>query len=77
MFDFGTLGRLGAVPGWPGMEVFPPQPQIAQTRAVLDRYQAGGGSVEEVVLEGCGHGPVVERSAEVRDLLVAHVQGAA
>jgi hypothetical protein len=59
------------------MEVFPPQPQIAQTRAVLDRYQAGGGSVGEVVLEGCGHGPVVERSAEVRDLLVAHVQGAA
>jgi pimeloyl-ACP methyl ester carboxylesterase len=77
MFDFGTLGKLGAVPGWPGMEVYPPQPQIAQTRAILDRYRAGGGSAEEVVLEGCGHGPVIERSAEVRDRLLAHLQGAA
>ena len=74
MFDFGTLGRLEAVPGWPGMEVFPPQPQIAQTRAMLDRYQAGGGSVRELVLEGCGHGPPIERSAEVREQLLAHIE---
>jgi len=77
MFDFGTLGKLGAVPGWPGLEVYPAQPQIAQTRAMLDRYRDGGGSAEEVVLEGCGHGPLIERSAEVRDRLVAHVQGVA
>ena len=76
MFDFGTLGRLEVVPGWPGMEVFPPQPQIAQTRAMLDRYQAGGGSVGELVLEGCGHCPPIERSAEVRELLLAHIKGA-
>ena len=43
MFDFGTLGRLGAVPGWPGIEVYPPQPQVGQTRAMLDRYAAGAG----------------------------------
>src|SRR5579864_4328862 len=24
-FDFGYLGKLGAVPGWPGDDVFPPQ----------------------------------------------------
>ena len=77
MFDFGTLGRLEVVPGWPGMEVFPPQPQIAQTRAMLDRYQAGGGSVRELVFEGCGHGPPIERSAEVREQLLAHIKGTA
>ena len=76
MFDFGTLGKLEAVPGWPGMEVFPPQPQIAQTRAMLDRYQAGGGSAREVVLKGCGHGPPIERSAEVREQLLAHIKAA-
>jgi pimeloyl-ACP methyl ester carboxylesterase len=75
-FDFGTLGQLGAVPGWPGPDVFPPQPQIAQTRAMLDRYRAGGGSVTEVVFDGGGHGPLLERSAELRDLLLAHVRGA-
>jgi pimeloyl-ACP methyl ester carboxylesterase len=56
--------------------VFPPQPQIAQTRAMLDRYAAGGGSVREVVLDGCGHGPPVERSAELRDALLAHIRDA-
>jgi pimeloyl-ACP methyl ester carboxylesterase len=76
MFDFGTLGRLEAVPGWPGMEVYPPQPQIAQTRAMLDRYRAGGGSVREVVFDGCGHCPPIERSAEVRELLLAHIRDA-
>jgi pimeloyl-ACP methyl ester carboxylesterase len=44
---------------------------------VLDRYQAGGGSVRELVLEGCGHGPPIERSAEVRELLLAHIRDAA
>jgi hypothetical protein len=77
MFDFGTLGKLEAVPGWPGREVYPPQPQIAQTRAMLDRYAAGRGSVRELVLEGCGHGPLIERSAEVRERLLAHIAGAA
>lgn len=76
MFDFGTLGRLGVVPDWPGPEVFPPQPQVAQTRAMLDRYRTGGGSVREVVLAGCAHGPPIERSAELRDHLLQHIRDA-
>ena len=64
LFDFGTLGKLGYVPGWPGDEVYPPQPMVAQTRAVLDQYTANGGSYREVVIADCGHFPYVEKPAE-------------
>ncbi len=63
-FDFGTLGQLGFVPGWPGADVFPPQPMIAQTRAVLKAYEANGGQAKEVVFEDCGHSPHIEKVAE-------------
>ena len=61
MFDLANLGKLGAVPGWPGEDECPPQPMVTQTRAVLDAYAAAGGSYREVVFEGAGHGPHVER----------------
>lgn len=64
LFDFGFLGSLGAIPGWPGAEIFPAQPMIAQTRHVLDQYAAHGGSYSEVVLAECGHSPHVEKAAE-------------
>jgi pimeloyl-ACP methyl ester carboxylesterase len=76
MFDFGTLGRIGAVPGWPGEGEYPPQPMVSQTRAVLERYAAGGGQFREIVLEGCGHGPVVERPADVAALIQEQVESA-
>jgi pimeloyl-ACP methyl ester carboxylesterase len=62
-FDFGTLGQLGFVPGWPGAEVYPPQPMVSQTRAVLDRYQANGGRYQEVVITDTGHSPHIEKPA--------------
>lgn len=64
MFDFGLLGELGAIPGWPGLEVYPAQPMVAQTRAVFDRYVAGGGRCREQVFEDCGHGPHIEKHDE-------------
>jgi pimeloyl-ACP methyl ester carboxylesterase len=73
MFDFGTLGRLGAVPGWPGEAVFPPQPMLAQTRAVFERRLTHGGRVREVVLHEVAHGPLIERPAEVAALMLAHI----
>jgi pimeloyl-ACP methyl ester carboxylesterase len=76
LFDFGTLGKIGAVPGWPGDEVYPSQPQVSQTRAVLERYKAAGGHYREVVLERCGHGPVIERSADVAALIQEQVESA-
>lgn len=69
-FDLAYLGSLGLVPGWPGAESCPPQPMVAQTRAVLDRYAAAGGSYREVVYDGCGHSPHVERPAEFAAVLL-------
>ncbi len=75
LFDFGTLGKLGAVPGWPGDSVFPSQPMIAQIRAVFERRKTHGGSVEEVVLEGVGHGPLIERAPTVAQHIKQQASG--
>jgi Predicted hydrolases or acyltransferases (alpha/beta hydrolase superfamily) len=57
MWEMGALGAAGAVPGWPGAEVFPPQPMVAQIREMLGRYAAAGGSVRTEMFDGAGHGP--------------------
>jgi pimeloyl-ACP methyl ester carboxylesterase len=64
LVDLGHLGALGAVPGWPGSDVYPPQPMVGQMRAVLNRYQAAGGRYAEHVLAGCGHSPHLERPGQ-------------
>ena len=64
MFDLGTLGKLGYVPGWPGDEIVPPQPMVSQTRAVFDRYAAAGGAYREVLLPDTAHSPHIEKPAE-------------
>ncbi|MCY1062567.1 alpha/beta hydrolase [Nannocystis sp. SCPEA4] len=61
LFDFGFLGKLGAVPGWPGDDVAPPQPMVGQMRAVLDDYAAAGGRYHEEVFVECGHSPHIEQ----------------
>jgi pimeloyl-ACP methyl ester carboxylesterase len=73
-FDLGVLGELGLVPGWPGAEVYPPQPMKSQVRAVLNAYQANGGSYREVMLPDCGHSPHIEKQDEVVNLLTAFMQ---
>jgi len=55
--EMGTLGASGAVPGWPGADVYPPQQMVAQIRSVLERYAEAGGSVRVEIIEGSGHGP--------------------
>jgi pimeloyl-ACP methyl ester carboxylesterase len=64
MFDLAYLGQLGALPGWPGAGTHPPQPMVAQTRAVLDRYASAGGTYDEVVIPDTGHSPHLEKPAE-------------
>ncbi|MGW5420028.1 alpha/beta fold hydrolase [Streptomyces sp. NPDC003943] len=61
MFDLAHLGAVGAVPGWDGT---PAQPMVAQTRHVLDRYAAAGGTVREVATAGAGHAVHLERPEE-------------
>jgi pimeloyl-ACP methyl ester carboxylesterase len=69
-FDLNQLGAAGIIPGWPGTDVAPPQPMIAQTRAVLDRYRAASGPVTELEFEDCGHSPHLERPAEFQQALL-------
>jgi pimeloyl-ACP methyl ester carboxylesterase len=67
MFELGTLGSLGLVPGWPGEEIFPPQKMVTQIRNVLADYAQRGGRVESVVFEGAGHAPPLERADAFKD----------
>ncbi|WP_400993645.1 alpha/beta fold hydrolase [Agromyces sp. GXQ0307] len=75
LFDLNNLGALGVIPGWPGAEVAPPQPMIAQTRAVLDRYAERGGSYREAVFAASGHSPLLEEPERFVAELIAHVTG--
>ncbi|CAN5337549.1 alpha/beta hydrolase [soil metagenome] len=74
LLDFGYLGQLGIVPGWPGEEVYPPQPMVSQTRAVLEAYVRNGGSYREEVIEDCGHSPHVEKPEEFRQALFGFLE---
>jgi pimeloyl-ACP methyl ester carboxylesterase len=73
VFDLGFLGQLGAIPGWPGEDVLPPQPMAGQTRAFLEIYRAKGGITEEVVLEDAGHGMPVEVPDKVAAAIAARL----
>jgi len=76
LYDFGYLGSIGAIPGWPGADACPPQPMLAQTRALLDGYAAAGGRYREVVFEGSGHGPHLDQAARFRAALSEHLSQA-
>lgn len=72
-FDLNTLGKHGVVPAWPGEDVAPPQPMVAQTRDVLEAYAAAGGAYREVAWAGVGHSAHLERPAEFVAELREHI----
>lgn len=74
LFDFGTLGQLQLVPGWPGADIYPPQPMLMQTRAVLDNYRSKGGLFEEIVITDTGHCPYIEKPDEFMDVFLAFLR---
>jgi pimeloyl-ACP methyl ester carboxylesterase len=76
LYDLAQLGALGVVPGWPGPQAYPVQPMVSQTRAVLDRYAAAGGSYREVEIADAGHSPFLEKPAEFAAALLAHLDAA-
>ncbi|MBI9044539.1 MAG: alpha/beta hydrolase [Anaerolineaceae bacterium] len=71
MFDFGALGKLGYVPGWPGDDIFPPQPMVGQMRAVLQKYAAQGGLFEEHIVEDAAHAVFIEKPEEFNNIFHA------
>lgn len=72
-FDFGYLGQLGFVPGYPGREIYPAQPMVSQLRHTLDEYKRGGGAYTEIVLEDCGHSPHIEKPDAFLGALLGHL----
>lgn len=75
MFDFGYLGQLGLIPGWPGEDVYPPQPMVSQTRQVLEKYQARGGTVKEQLIEDSGHCVYLNQAEKFNRLLAEFLRG--
>ena len=73
LFDLNVLGQVGVIPDWPGADVAPPQPMIAQTRAIFERYAASGERFEEIVLPECGHSPHLEHPEQFVAALVRHI----
>ena len=68
MWDIAALGAMGFVPGWPGADECPAQPMLQQTRAVLDKYQANGGTYRAEVIADAGHCPFIEKPTEFNAL---------
>ncbi|MBQ9989701.1 MAG: alpha/beta hydrolase [Lachnospiraceae bacterium] len=54
ILDFGYLGSIGMIPGWPGKDFYPVQPMLSQTRHFFEEYKKKGGEYEELIIPG-GH----------------------
>ena len=75
--DFGTLGKHKKCPVpdyWPGDGIYPPQPMVSQTRAVLDKYQANAVLYWEKVIVDAAHTPYIEKPNEFMTHLVKHLE---
>jgi pimeloyl-ACP methyl ester carboxylesterase len=72
--DPGTWGPSGVLPGYPGVDAYPPQPMVSQTRAWLELYRERGGSYEEVVLPDGGHVPYLDDPEDFQGVLNAHLR---
>jgi pimeloyl-ACP methyl ester carboxylesterase len=67
--DPGFLGMAGFIPGWPGLEIFPPQPMVGQTRRVLEKYAEAGGAFREEVIAEAAHAPYIDQAEAFNRLL--------
>jgi pimeloyl-ACP methyl ester carboxylesterase len=69
--DFGYLGSKGIIAGWPGKDIFPQQPMVAQIRMVLKAYEQANGRYREVIIDEAGHCPFIEKPKTFREVLLA------
>ena len=72
MMELGNLGRIGLIPGWPGMRAYPPQPMVSQTRYFMERYKEKGGMYIELEIPG-GHVCILESPVHFISALDAFV----
>jgi pimeloyl-ACP methyl ester carboxylesterase len=73
-WEMGALGASGAIPGWPGEDVFPPQPMVSQTAAFLERYRAAGGEVRIERIEESGHFPPMDAAERWRGVFFGFLE---
>jgi pimeloyl-ACP methyl ester carboxylesterase len=72
--DIGTQGKLGVREGWPGDDLFPPQPLLSQVTYAVNQYEQAGGAVQRLVLPAVGHTPYLEQPASFQSALINHLQ---
>ena len=72
--DAGTQGKLGLRPGWPGEDVFPPQPLLAEVTYALDQYERTGGAVRRLILPEVGHTPYLEDPLKFQAAILDHLE---
>jgi len=72
--DPGTWGPTGRLPGFPGADVYPPQPMMEQIRTLLDAYAGTGGYREEVAVKGSGHVPFITHQDEFNTIFHAFLE---
>ncbi|GAC1518585.1 MAG: alpha/beta hydrolase [Herpetosiphon sp.] len=75
-WEMGALGKMGAVPGWPGDEAYPAQMMVTQIRTVFERYRAAGGRIEMEMFEGSGHCPAIDAVDRWKELFFKFLSSA-
>lgn len=71
--DPATRGQAGLLDNYPGVEAYPQQPMMDQTRKFLDDYAAGGGWYKEVSIEDAGHVPFMCHPKTFNEAFHAHL----
>ncbi len=72
--DVAVQGKLGFRDGWPGDDVFPPQPLRSQVAYACDQYTRTGGSTKQLCLPDVGHTPYLEQPARFGQALFNHLK---
>ena len=63
--DPGYQGKIGYRDGWPGEDMYPPQPMKQQIRHTLSQYRRKTGRFVEIEVPGSGHTPFLEKHKTV------------
>jgi pimeloyl-ACP methyl ester carboxylesterase len=72
--DPATRGQAGLLEGYPGIDLYPPQPMMEQIRKVLDDYAARGGEYDEVAISDSGHVPFMSHPNEFNRFFHEHLE---